>query len=151
MIPIVGCVMRVEKFYVVINVLVCFIFSVVELAHLLMMMMSGCVLYVRLMIFIVIGLLIIIFIIHWQNISRKPKRSRPSGLRELLLLAVKRMMFPGVMNIIYLSIYSSIYPSIHPSIHLSMIHSFVHSFFCALSKLDWDISKKCSRGYYWAL
>jgi len=30
-----------------------------------------------------------------QNIGRKTKRSRPSNLKELLLLAVKRMMFPG--------------------------------------------------------
>ena len=33
-----------------------------------------------------------------QNIGRKTKRSRPSNLKELLLLAVKRMMFPGVRH-----------------------------------------------------
>ena len=31
-----------------------------------------------------------------QNISRKTKRSRPPNLKDLLLLAVNRMMFPGV-------------------------------------------------------
>ena len=31
-----------------------------------------------------------------QNIARKTKRSRPPHLKELLLLAVERMMFPGV-------------------------------------------------------
>ena len=31
-----------------------------------------------------------------QNIAKKTKRSRPSNLKELLLLAVNRMMFPGV-------------------------------------------------------
>jgi len=34
-----------------------------------------------------------------QNIGRKTKRSRPSNLKELLLLAVKRMMFPGVCHL----------------------------------------------------
>lgn len=33
---------------------------------------------------------------HTQNIARKTKRSRPTDLKELLLLAVSRMMFPGV-------------------------------------------------------
>ena len=31
-----------------------------------------------------------------QNIDRRTKRSRPPNLKELLLLAVRRMMFPGV-------------------------------------------------------
>ena len=31
-----------------------------------------------------------------QNIARKTKRARPPNLKELLLLAVERMMFPGV-------------------------------------------------------
>ena len=35
-----------------------------------------------------------------QNIARKTKRSRPSALRELLLLAVKRMSFEGVRELL---------------------------------------------------
>ena len=31
-----------------------------------------------------------------QNIARKTKRSRPANLKDLLLLAVNRMMFQGV-------------------------------------------------------
>ena len=40
-----------------------------------------------------------------QNIARKTKRSRPPNLKDLLLLAVNRMMFQGVspeMCILYL-------------------------------------------------
>ena len=32
-----------------------------------------------------------------QNIARKTKRSSPPNLKELLLLALERMMFPGVI------------------------------------------------------
>ena len=31
-----------------------------------------------------------------QNVQRKPKRSRPNGLKDLLLMAVSRMSFQGV-------------------------------------------------------
>lgn len=34
-----------------------------------------------------------------QNIDRRTKRSRPPNLKELLLLAVRRMMFPGVRQL----------------------------------------------------
>ena len=37
-------------------------------------------------------------VLSWllQNIARKTKRSRPPNLKDLLLLAVNRMMFQGV-------------------------------------------------------
>ena len=36
-----------------------------------------------------------------QNIARKTKRSRPANLKDLLLLAVNRMMFQGVSTDCY--------------------------------------------------
>ena len=37
-----------------------------------------------------------------QNIARKTKRSRPANLKDLLLLAVNRMMFQGVSTDCYI-------------------------------------------------
>ena len=37
-----------------------------------------------------------VYILSLQNIDRRTKRSRPPNLKDLLMLAVRRMMFPGV-------------------------------------------------------
>ena len=37
-----------------------------------------------------------VYVLSLQNIDRRTKRSRPPNLKDLLMLAVRRMMFPGV-------------------------------------------------------
>ncbi len=108
MIRIVGYAMREEKFFVVINVLASSTCSVVDWTCPLKMMLNGCVQCVRCVIIFVftnyvlfikrlyIQCVLLLLFLLFQNISRKQKRSRPYGLKDLLLLAVQRMMFQGV-------------------------------------------------------
>lgn len=59
-----------------------------------------------------------------QNVQRKPKRSRPTGLKDLLILAVERMSFQGV-SVCVLCVQTCIHVYLNANIQLQMYTTYI--------------------------